>query len=604
MQYRADVDGLRAIAVVPVMLFHAGIYPFSGGYVGVDVFFVISGFLITGILVDEMNAGSFSLIDFYERRARRILPALFVIMLACIPFAWAWMLPDPLENFGQSLLATALFSNNMLLYFTSGYWDLAAEFKPLLHTWSLGIEEQYYIVFPIALLALLKAGLRTTLAVLFVILLASLIAAEMALNQNPSASFYLLPMRAWELMMGALAAFYVRRQTPIQITTSVCNLLSLAGLLLIMLSVALFRPETPFPGLTALVPTMGTVLILLFSRQGTWCCRVLSLPLFVGMGLISYSAYLWHQPLLAFARIYSIEEPSLAIRFTLLVATVILAALTWKFVENPVRNRKRFGKRWIWTGAAAGTAFFCAIGFFLHTTQGAPGRLYASAVPASADTYISYNMRVFERKANRFETEQPRMLVVGNSFARDFVNMLNETGSAKGVELVYRDDFLSCFDDMISDPVFATLYDQADMIVQTSADLTPDCVMADIARAENDGKTIFLVGSKHFGYNLNWVARTPEGGRSNLMNPILEEWLDVEAEFQAVVPPSNYLSLFDRFTDGEYIRITNEKGELLTSDRIHLTRQGAIDMGGAVLPGSRFVERLDAIKAEISASNR
>lgn len=147
MHHRNEIDGLRALAVVPVLLFHAGFDTFSGGFVGVDIFFVISGYLITTIIIEDMEQKRFSIVNFYERRARRILPALFLVMLVCIPFSWFWMLPDPLENFGQAIVATTLFSNNILLYITSGYWELASEFKPLLHTWSLGVEEQYYVFF-------------------------------------------------------------------------------------------------------------------------------------------------------------------------------------------------------------------------------------------------------------------------------------------------------------------------------------------------------------------------------------------------------------------------------------------------------------------------
>ena len=158
MKYRPELDGLRALAVLSVILFHAEFEVFSGGFVGVDVFFVISGYLITTILIDDIENKRFSIVNFYERRARRILPALFFVMLVCIPFAWIWMLPDPFENFGQSIVATTLSGNNILLFLTSGYWDLAAKFKPLLHTWSIGIEGQYYIFFPLLFVLIWRFG--------------------------------------------------------------------------------------------------------------------------------------------------------------------------------------------------------------------------------------------------------------------------------------------------------------------------------------------------------------------------------------------------------------------------------------------------------------
>ena len=249
MKYRREVDGLRAVAVVPVVLVHAGFAAFSGGFVGVDIFFVISGYLITNILLRELEANQFSILGFYERRARRILPALFVVMLACMPFAYAWMLPDDLKNFGQSLVATSLFSNNVLLALTSGYWDLTSEFKPLLHTWSLGVEEQYYIFFPIVLMLMWRYAKKSITPLLWVALVASLLLAEAGQRVNPTATFYMLPTRAWEILMGALAAIYLANGALAKVGPSARQALSLLGLLLIAGAVLLFGRGHPSPGL-------------------------------------------------------------------------------------------------------------------------------------------------------------------------------------------------------------------------------------------------------------------------------------------------------------------------------------------------------------------
>ncbi|OWV84459.1 acyltransferase [Rhizobium sp. R693] len=302
MEHRREIDGLRAIAVVPVVLWHAGFAPFSGGFVGVDIFFVISGFLITGIIIHELDEGRFSLTRFYERRARRILPALFVVVVACVPFAWFWMLPDMLENFGQSVVATLLFANNLLLAKTSGYWDLEAEFKPLLHTWSLGVEEQYYVLFPLLLLILWRWGRKFAVVATAVILLASFAMCEIGGHLSPQVNFYLTTSRAWEILVGSICAF-----VGLRLSRTSNEALSAAGLLLIAVSIFLYDKNVPFPSLFTVVPVVGTALVLLFARQGTIACSVLSLPPLVGIGLISYSVYLWHQPLFAFARTYSLE---------------------------------------------------------------------------------------------------------------------------------------------------------------------------------------------------------------------------------------------------------------------------------------------------------
>ncbi len=209
MKYRREIDGLRCVAVIPVIFFHAGISIFSGGYVGVDVFFVISGYLITSIIIAEIEAGNFSIKGFYERRARRILPALFFIAFACIPFAWAWMTPSQLGEFFQSLSAVSIFSSNILFWLEIGYFNPAAELKPLLHTWSLAIEEQYYIFFPLFILAIWRFGKGVIFTSLLMIGFASILLAHWGSANHPGANFYLLPTRLWELLIGSLSGIYI-----------------------------------------------------------------------------------------------------------------------------------------------------------------------------------------------------------------------------------------------------------------------------------------------------------------------------------------------------------------------------------------------------------
>ena len=305
LKYRPEIDGLRAIAVLPVILFHAGIGIFDGGFVGVDVFFVISGFLITSIIVKDVEAGTFSFMAFYERRARRILPALFVVMICCLPFAWMWLLPRELIAFSTSVISVCLFASNFLFWRQSGYFDAAAELKPLLHTWSLAVEEQYYIVFPIAVLFLWRFGRNGVIVSLALVAVASLLLSEWSWRNAPDANFYLLPTRAWELMAGALCSFVAVGPRPTR-----DNALSALGLAAILFSVFWFDETTPFPSIYATVPVAGTCLVLLFATSGTVSCTVLSTRALVGTGLISYSAYLWHQPLFAFARTRSLTEPS------------------------------------------------------------------------------------------------------------------------------------------------------------------------------------------------------------------------------------------------------------------------------------------------------
>lgn len=386
MKYRPEIDGLRAVAVLPVILFHAGFPAFSGGFVGVDVFFVISGYLITTILLADLEEGRFSIARFYERRARRILPALFLVMLACLPFAWMWMLPAQFEEFGLSLIAVVLFVSNVLFWSRTGYFAPAAEEAPLLHTWSLAVEEQFYIVFPLFLLLLWRMGRARgrergfVIAGIAALTLVSLGLAEHGWRRYPEANFYLIQGRAWELGVGALCAFVLHVRTREGRPLRPNGWLALPGLGLILLSIFLFDSTVPFPSLYALAPVGGAALIILFAGGSNLAGRVLSVRALVGIGLISYSAYLWHQPLFAFARIRSLVQPGPELMLALAFASLALAYLSWRFVEQPFRRREGIGRRALMASALAGSLFLTGFGAFGYLREGAPFRLPEKAV--------------------------------------------------------------------------------------------------------------------------------------------------------------------------------------------------------------------------------
>jgi peptidoglycan/LPS O-acetylase OafA/YrhL len=380
MKYRAEIDGLRTVAVVPVVLFHAGWEVFSGGYVGVDVFFVISGFLITSIIIGERAEGRFSILRFYERRARRILPALFIVLAATLPFAWAWMPPDAFEDFLRSLAFAALFISNVHFWEYSGYFAQASEMRPLLHTWSLAVEEQYYLLFPLLMAALGAFSRRKHIVVIGVLAFLSLALSEWGWRNYPEENFFFTFSRMWELFAGSLCAFIAFRR---ELRGS--HILSLIGMGMILWSVFAYDASVPFPSVYTLVPVVGTALVLLFAQQGTAVAWVLSRKLPVAIGLISYSAYLWHQPLLAFARIRSLHEPSLWLMSGLALASFALAALTWRYVEQPFRSgphRMLLPTRPALFGASlAGIAAFASFGFTGLASDWSNARLASKMTP-------------------------------------------------------------------------------------------------------------------------------------------------------------------------------------------------------------------------------
>jgi peptidoglycan/LPS O-acetylase OafA/YrhL len=388
MKYRREIDGLRALAVIPVILFHSGFQAFSGGYIGVDVFFVISGYLITSILIAEMDTGSFSLVQFYERRARRILPALFFVMAVCLPFAWFWLLPQDMRAFSNSLVAVITFSSNILFWLQSGYFETSAELKPLLHTWSLAVEEQFYVFFPLFLMLAWRVGKRNVAAILACLFLLSLGLAQWGAFNKPGATFFLLPTRGWELLIGCFIAFYLQNKNAVFCHRHIAQGLSVIGLFFILYAVFMFDKNTPFPSLYALVPTIGTGLIILFASPATFVGSLLGNKAVVGIGLISYSAYLWHNPLFAFARHRSLEEPSKVLLGLLAVVALLLAYLSWKYVEAPFRDKKKFSRTQIFKYSVVGSAFFLAFGLTGLVSNGFQSRL--TIEQQALDEYANY----------------------------------------------------------------------------------------------------------------------------------------------------------------------------------------------------------------------
>ncbi|RMT82605.1 O-antigen acetylase [Pseudomonas savastanoi pv. nerii] len=390
--YRPEIDGLRALAVIPVILYHAGLPLFSGGFVGVDIFFVISGYLITSIILAQMLSGRFSLIDFYERRARRILPALFVMMLVCLPVAWLTLDPSDLKYFAKSLVAVPTFSSNLLFWLESGYFDATAELKPLLHTWTLAVEEQYYLFFPPLLMLAWSMGRKWLIVLLIAAALASLALAELGARHNASNAFYLLPARAWELLTGSFIAFYfVWRPRSVDSASHLDQAATLLGILLIGYAVVCFDSSTPFPGLNALLPVLGTALIIVFANGQTWVGNALSSRVTVLIGMISYSAYLWHQPVFAFARQRSLIEPGLPQMLALTVLSLLLAWLSWRFVEQPFRKAGAFNRRQIFASAGVASTLFVVLGLVGYLNNGFSQRFAVD--PAMHQAFVDPQIR-------------------------------------------------------------------------------------------------------------------------------------------------------------------------------------------------------------------
>jgi peptidoglycan/LPS O-acetylase OafA/YrhL len=373
MKYRADVDGLRALAVLPVVLYHARVWPFSGGYVGVDIFFVISGYLITGLIYNDILDGDFSITRFYERRIRRIFPALFVVIAFCFLIGFLLLMPFEFKQFAESAVAMAAFASNLLFWGQSGYFDSAASLKPLLHTWSLAVEEQFYLFFPLLLIVTSRLAKKRLVAVIAVLATVSFAFAVWEVAQHSVAAFYSPACRAWELFMGALLALW---KSPTAPNRGVAEISAIAGIGLIGGSVLSYSSTTQFPGAAALLPCLGAALIIRSGESSnTFISRLLSARVPVFIGLISYSLYLWHWPLIVFSKYYLMRELSDVQTLGALVLSGLLASLSWYYVELPCRRTRGIPRRLVFGSAAVTTAVSAAAGLCVYLSLGLPQRL-------------------------------------------------------------------------------------------------------------------------------------------------------------------------------------------------------------------------------------
>lgn len=450
LNYRPDIDGLRTIAVVPVVLFHANVAGFTGGFVGVDIFFVISGFLITTIIHRELAEGRFSILRFYERRARRILPALFAVMVASLIAGWFILVPVDYDKMGQSIFSALLFVSNMWFWRNSGgYFDGATDYLPMLHTWSLAVEEQFYIFFPLLLMLLHKIGRRLLLPVIVLLVAGSLVVAIWATPRMPSAAFYLLPTRIWELGIGSLLALGL---LPTAAPKALREAVGALGLVGVLAPVFVYDGSTVFPGLAALPPVLGAAALIWAGTAGpVLASRLLALRPMVWIGLISYSLYLWHWPIMAFLRnrLFTVElEPMWQVATVL--ASFAAGWISWRFIERPFRVPVRaggMGQGRIFALSGAGMAVLGGLAVAVSLTNGMSTQRF-SADQLAKHQAMKSNLRAHKRcfgvrpvsKLCAFGAADPeaapRWLLLGDSHADSMLPAMIELADLRQRRLV------------------------------------------------------------------------------------------------------------------------------------------------------------------------
>lgn len=441
MKYRADIDGLRAIAIATVLLDHLDVPGFSGGFVGVDVFFVISGYLITTLIAEAQAKGGFSLLVFYERRMRRIFPALFATLLATLVAGAALLTPADFEDLGKSVGAAAISGANVWFWSSSGYFAPDADRLALLHTWSLAVEEQYYLLFPTLMIGLAAAPRLPRRGVLAGLAFLSFAWSTATSGLWPNAAFYLLPARAGELLLGALVAL----SPPPRLDARGRETVAFLGLAVVAVAVAVIDPTDPFPSWRAALPCLGTAMVIHAGRAGgSTTARLLALPPMRFLGAISYSLYLWHWPVIVFARYRFVEDLDAVAIAVLALLSIAVATLSWRFVERPFRHAPDPGRtRRVLATGLAGALAIGLVGVGVWLTKGVPARMAPEIRDLAEPAWGRFRpclagATAADARADRLcrlgaEGVAPRFLLVGDSFAAALADGIDTQAKRAGV---------------------------------------------------------------------------------------------------------------------------------------------------------------------------
>ena len=593
MKYRPEIDGLRAIAVIVVVLFHCEFNLFSGGFIGVDVFFVISGYLISSIILSELKNNKFSITNFYVRRIRRLLPILYFIILIFIPIGYYLLLPAAFEQFGESISTVSIFCSNILFWSQTGYFDDAAISKPFLHSWSLSIEEQYYIAYPIFLYLIFKYSKKDMLKIIFSLFIISLLFAIYCSFNHPNFGFFFLPSRVWELLIGALTAININLNSKLFIKNNHNQILSALGFIGIILSIIIFDSKTYWPSYNALLPTLSTSLIIIFSNKNTLVYKILSLKPLVKIGLISYSLYLWHYPILSFSKHYFEAHPYLKFNLKLInsiicMLSLILAYFSWKYIENTFRDKNKLKSKPIIISSIIISSIFFSLGLSISNGM----------IKQKFSVYDKYENKIgnyeFDRKLlktnswkdlrrlaknnnyrhinNKFDNTlwydtsdvRKKILIVGNSHGKDMYNILKNSQTALINFQIARfgTHFKKTNDKIFSSPN----YSYAD-IVMISSRLKPiELINLEffIKKVKEDKKVIVLLNNI-----FNWEKSGMNSRIIKLVHNRDLSFIDIQNKINEIYA-NDYLS--SDFTVNKQLQTISEKYDIIFLDRMEYTQ--------------------------------
>ena len=598
ISYRRDIDGLRAVAVLSVVLFHIDSSLLPGGFIGVDIFFVISGFLITGIITKGLEAGSFSFLEFYRRRIKRIIPVLTVVILSTLVVAQFILLPEDLLRLSSSAIASQLFFAN--IYFTyfldTSYFADDAALQPLLHLWSLGVEEQFYLLWPaILVFGLYKFKNTTFLLSILTLAIFSFVLGEMLLSSSPMFAYYMLPARAGELLVGALCFFLTQVKRESDIPRAVIEILSWAGFGLILFSLVWISEDLGFPGLNAIPVTMGTALLIFSgSRTPTFLSRVLSTPPVVAVGLISYSMYLWHWPLLAFVK-YIYTDLTILQESVSFFLIVVLSVLSYQYVEKPFKGDKRnfptiVIKQFIVPSAVIMLICGLIIGssgyglyYFDHKYRVDIRTLIEKAQPAYKYEFVCQSYHLTANMLTKPEciiggADEPTVLLWGDSNAAYFIGALGELAKEYGFS--FRNAVHSSCPPIIHNP---------QRFVPNNIKQSCGLSNKEVTRIIDDYDTVILAGAwnSHLGRNKDMFVEAMQKSVSELVNS------GKLVILMGRVPP---IQSFDRDCGLKSLKI----GNLDCSERTQVSRKRVQEVNSTIeniarLTGARYFDVNDVL---------
>lgn len=559
--YRSEIDGVRAVAILAVVLYHSETNTyFKGGFFGVDVFFVISGYLITRLLLNEYyRKKTIDLTDFFIRRVRRLLPVLLVVILVTFPFAYIYILPESFIEYSKSILSSLVFSSNLFWFFNASYGDNPALLKPFLHIWSLSVEEQYYFIYPITLLITLKYFTKYTLHFLSTLLITSLASYIYIQNFDPYFSFYMMPTRIWELMIGGVVAYllyhnYLNKFSFIQHTRILNNVLPISGMLMIAYSIHYFQFSGGRVGNSTLIPVLGTAIFIFFSNPNDIVTKFLSTKPFVGLGLISYSLYLWHYTIFSIGSV-AIDNPTIEQKIAAILLAVIMSILTYKFVEEPFRSRSFIRTEYVLALIISTVLLISSVLIYAISTDGLLHRYTYD--PYNPEPLHSNKERgLFEKKNSLIQKTKKNkitnVLFIGNSHGRGLYNAfeLNRDLFVHN-QFTYLHINIVQLPKALNDPIYSSKFKDADVIVLATRWST-----ADVDNLNNAIKYIYEKKKK-----IVVVLHKPQFDYKYKSNQTFIDRFVIDAKRKNSLWVSSSLDLQEKFGNKFYrARSTGEEG--------------------------------------------